>query len=93
MATKNNPGEFDCYAAADPDEPLFILRANDELAPALVNLWAMIRSRAELGDMQNVLIEAIRIADAKPPMSMKKYDEALRCASSMIEWKASHVEN
>lgn len=40
MGTKNNPGKFDCYAKADPDEPIFILRAKDPLASFLVNLWA-----------------------------------------------------
>ena len=25
MGTKNNPGKFDCYANAKPDEPLFVL--------------------------------------------------------------------
>ena len=40
MGTKNNPGQFDCYAAADDDEPIFVLRANDPLAPLLVREWA-----------------------------------------------------
>ena len=36
MGTKANPGQFDCYAAAADDEPLFVLRANDPLAPSLL---------------------------------------------------------
>lgn len=40
MGTKNNPGKFDCYANADPDEPMFILLGRDINAPSLVNLWA-----------------------------------------------------
>lgn len=44
MGTKNNPGRFDCHASADPDEPLFTLRAKDPLAPALVRLWAKLYS-------------------------------------------------
>lgn len=43
MGTKNNPGEFDCYANAAPDEPLFILLARDPMASALVDLWADMR--------------------------------------------------
>ena len=31
MGTKNNPGDYDCHAAAKPDEPVFTLRAHDEL--------------------------------------------------------------
>lgn len=43
MATKNNPGQFDCYAKAEPDEPLFVLLARDKHAPTLVWLWAALR--------------------------------------------------
>ena len=25
MGTKNNPGRFDCYGNAEPDEPIFVL--------------------------------------------------------------------
>lgn len=44
MGTKNNPGAFDCYANAKPDEPMFILLARDRHAPRLVRLWAEIRA-------------------------------------------------
>lgn len=40
MGTKNNPGEFDCYAAAEPDEEMFVLLARDVRAPSLVRVWA-----------------------------------------------------
>jgi hypothetical protein len=43
MGTKNNPGAFDCYAAAAPDEPMFILLARDKHAPTLIWLWAVLR--------------------------------------------------
>ncbi len=43
MGTKNQPGEFDCYANAEPDEPLFILLGRDKHAPTLVWLWAALR--------------------------------------------------
>ena len=43
MATKNNPGHFDCYNNAEPDEPLFTLLARDKHAPTLVLLWAVLR--------------------------------------------------
>lgn len=43
MGTKNNPGAFDCYANAEPDEPMFILLGRDVDAPGLVDLWARIR--------------------------------------------------
>jgi hypothetical protein len=40
MGTKSNPGEFDCYTNAEPDEPMFVLLGRDRFAPALVQLWA-----------------------------------------------------
>lgn len=43
MGTKNNPGQFDCYANAEPDEPMFVLLARDRHAPTLVWLWAALR--------------------------------------------------
>jgi hypothetical protein len=43
MSTKSNPGAFDCYAAAAPDEPMFILLGRDKHAPTLVWLWAVLR--------------------------------------------------
>lgn len=43
MGTKDNPGKFDCYHAAKPDEPMFVLLARDPLAPFLVSIWASVR--------------------------------------------------
>lgn len=43
MGTKNNPGDYDCYVNAEPDEPMFVLLARDPLAPILVELWASLR--------------------------------------------------
>lgn len=42
MGTKNKPGDYDCYANADPDEPMFVLLGRDDRAPALVEQWAAI---------------------------------------------------
>lgn len=44
MGTKNNPGKFDCYANAHPDEPMFVLLGRDKHAPTLVWLWAALRA-------------------------------------------------
>jgi len=44
MGTKNNPGKFDCLAAAHPDEPTFVLLGRDRDAPALVRRWANVRA-------------------------------------------------
>ena len=40
MGTKVNPGRFDCYAKALPDEPMFTLLARDPNFYEFVKLWA-----------------------------------------------------
>jgi hypothetical protein len=49
MGTKLNPGQYDCHAKAEPDEPIFTLRAKDPSAACLVWLWA---TMAEIQDGQ-----------------------------------------
>ena len=41
MGTKNNPGQFDCYRNAEPDEPMFVLLARDERAPQQTEVSVM----------------------------------------------------
>jgi len=74
MGTKNDPGIFDCYADAEPDEPIFVLRAKDASAPMLVRMWAFMRL---------LLIEA----DAKPMSDLDACTEANRCAMAMEQWR------
>ena len=62
MGTKNNPGKFDCYAAAGPDEPIFVLLGRDRHAPLLVRLWAILRSGE--GEETGKIAEAFQIAEA-----------------------------
>lgn len=40
MGSKRNPGKFDCYEAAHPEEPMFVLLGRDRQAPSLVRQWA-----------------------------------------------------
>lgn len=42
MGTKANPGKYDCYAKLEEDEPYFLVKATDPLAPILVEMWASI---------------------------------------------------
>lgn len=56
MGTKNKPGSFDCYHAAEPDEPMFVLLARDPIAPLLVDLWAHLRSKTR--GMSSKVMEA-----------------------------------
>lgn len=62
MATKNNPGKFDCYANAAPDEPMFVLLGRDRHAPTLVRLWALLRAKDD--EDEDKLAEALTCADA-----------------------------
>lgn len=40
LGSKRNPGPFNCYEDALPDEPMFVLLARDPYAPTLVRNWA-----------------------------------------------------
>lgn len=71
MGTKLNPGNYDCYAHADPDEPLFILLGRDRNAELLVRLWAVLRQT----DRATSLIE-----------DKEKIAEARSCAAEMRHW-------
>lgn len=73
MGTKNNPGTFDCYEAADPDEPMFILLARDIQSPSLVEAWANDRE---------VLIRL----GLKPKDHLAKVEEARKCAADMRKY-------
>jgi hypothetical protein len=61
MGTKNNPGDFDCYKNAEPDEPMFVLLARDKSAPTLVRLWA--QWREQNGEDPKKVAEARECAD------------------------------
>lgn len=43
MATKNNPGKYDCYENAEPDEPMFVLLGRDRTAPETLATWIRLR--------------------------------------------------
>jgi hypothetical protein len=77
MGSKNQPGEFDCYGNALPDEPMFILLARDPLGPEIVEQWALRRV--------NLISEGL-----KPASDMAMVEEARECAANMRAWR---VEN
>jgi hypothetical protein len=54
VGTKNNPGDFDCYANAEPDEPMFVLLGRDKHAPILVRLWAQLREMDDTEDVHKI---------------------------------------
>jgi hypothetical protein len=77
VASKLHPGEFDCYAKAEPDEPLFTLLARDQDAATVVKLWAFLRKQQiELG--------------IRPESDRAQVSEAMRCATEMEIWHRAH---
>lgn len=74
MGTKNDPGAYDCYADARPDEPMFVLLARDISASDHVRSWA--RTRENL----------IRLGQ-KPESDRAMVKEAYECADAMDEWR------
>jgi len=77
MDTKNNPGDFDCYGNALPDEPMFILLARDPNAPVLLDTLAQMRHMD--------ILEGHR-----PQSDMKMVREAEYCASAMRNWRKAN---
>lgn len=90
MGTKNNPGNYDCYANADPDEPMFILLGRDALAPSLVDIWAMIRAgnRKEAKLAFNELIVGPQASVYVLDPDSDKALEATNCAADMMNWRS-----
>ena len=74
MGSKLNPGAYDCYENALPDEPMFVLLARDPSAPELVEYWATERQRQ---------IDNAR----RPHPDQAMVDEAVRCAANMRHWR------
>lgn len=87
MGTKNNPGNFDCYANAAPDEPMFILLGRDRTAPSLVDIWA--EHRRVNGEDPEKVEEAFACADSMREWlrSLDKEEVELTSVGSHI-WRA-----
>jgi hypothetical protein len=70
-----------CLTAAADDEPLFVLRANDELAPEIVRRWAYAYYNAKGGQFRMT------------PPQLAKCDEAFALARAMERWHEIHHPN
>lgn len=77
MGSKNEPGRFDCYANAEPDEPMFILLARDITAPVVVEQWVLLRA--------NAIFEG-----RKPESDQAMVEEARECADRMRAWRKAN---
>lgn len=74
MGSKNDPGSYDCYGNALPDEPMFILLGRDPSAPLLIERWAIERHAAIL-------------RGERPASDMAMVREAQDCARKMRQWR------
>lgn len=79
MSTKEQPGAFDGMERAEPDEPVFTLRAHDALAAPLVHEW--VRRRREA-------INTADLPDDKRELELIQCREAEEIAWRMVDWRA-----
>jgi hypothetical protein len=75
MGTKNNPGSFDCYANAEPNEPMFVLLGRDPTASLVVTFWRAIK------------LEMVKQGTSQS--SAAKLDEARECSLALEAWAKS----
>jgi hypothetical protein len=76
LGTKNSPAKYDCYANAEPDEPMFVLLARDPVAPMVVDLWVQLRRHLQ---------KSPTTAD-----DIEQRLEAQGCAEAMRYWRAKN---
>lgn len=73
MSTKQNPGRFNCYEAAYPDETIFTLLARDPAFPATVRFWIEERDRqGKAENEEDVSRIAGALADARAAETWRK---------------------
>lgn len=68
-----------CLNNAADDEPIFVLKSTDELAPEIVRNWAQ-RYRVSKHENQGSMT----------PKQWAKYEEALALANEMENWKRNN---
>lgn len=77
MGTKRHPAKYDCYANADPNEPMFILLGRDLSAPGLVEDWALRREVS--GEDPAIVQEAYDCAAAMKVWATEKITVCDQC--------------
>lgn len=77
MPTKQHPGVFDCYAAALPDEPIFVILGRDIAGPATLGYWAQQR---------------IALGKTDGPDDLDRIKAAVAEATEMREWRERMIE-
>lgn len=88
VGSKANPSKYDCYPDLADDEPYFVIRADDPLASALVELHAYIGA-GQAGAAHNKLAEIMDLTRGKAPRpsDSPKYRETFAISSAMEHWR------
>ena len=75
MGRKNTDGTWtdDCLAKVKPDEPIFVLRAQDKFSSTLVRLWVSLAFMHGLSHEK--VREALATADAMDMWSPRKFPD------------------
>ena len=71
-----------CLNKAHDDEPIFVLRANDEFASGIVRLWAERYRTAKLNEQGSL-----------STVQQNKYHEARNLADKMEVWKTQNIQS
>ena len=76
MGTKNNPGKYDCYNKAEPDEPVFTLMGRDRNSATLIWLWTALRE-----------IQSLNLPPEEKVKEDDKIHEARQCVVDIIDYR------
>jgi hypothetical protein len=90
LGSKANPSKYDTYPKLAEDEPYFVIRADDVLSSALVELHAYIGA-GQAGAAHNKLAEIMALTGPKPPRpsDSPKYRETFAISNAMENWRNS----
>ena len=93
IGSKENPSQFDVLDKLAKDEPYFVIRAQDPLSSALVELHAYIGA-GQSGAAHNKLAEIMSLTAARAPRpaSSPKYRETFAISLSMEQWRNSNPD-
>lgn len=88
VGSKANPSQYDCYPDLAEDEPYFVIRADDPLSDALVELHAYIGA-GQSGAAHNKLAEIMALTAERPPRpsDSPKYRETFAISQNMEKWR------
>ncbi|MEL6567236.1 MAG: aspartate decarboxylase [Pseudomonadota bacterium] len=86
--SKANPSQFDCYPDLSEDEPYFVIRADDPLSSAVLELHAYIGA-GQSGAAHNKLAEIMNMTAPRPPRpsDSPKYRETFAISLAMEQWR------